>query len=194
MAAIEQRASNLIWIFGDQHRAQALGRAGDANVSTPNIDALAAEGVTFEQAVSGSPLCCPYRGYCRGAIRIRRYPGTRCCYRPICLLSPSPSRRPVIPPRGSVSGTWMVFRSGKAGPHFIKYREKDAAVLILGSAMRTTTHNTTLWYTGTAAQSFDGFVRFPGLKVRLGQGIDMIDAFFLFHGTTGQIKSILDVP
>jgi len=62
MAAIEQRASNLIWIFGDQHRAQALGLAGDANVSTPNIDALAAEGVTFEQAVSGSPLCCPYRG------------------------------------------------------------------------------------------------------------------------------------
>ena len=62
MAAIEQRASNLIWIFGDQHRAQALGLAGDANVSTPNVDALAAEGVTFEQAVSGSPLCCPYRG------------------------------------------------------------------------------------------------------------------------------------
>ena len=62
MAAKEQRASNLIWIFGDQHRAQALGLAGDANVSTPNIDALAAEGVTFERAVSGSPLCCPYRG------------------------------------------------------------------------------------------------------------------------------------
>ncbi len=62
MAAIEQRASNLIWIFGDQHRAQALGLVGDANVSTPNIDALAAEGVTFERAVSGSPLCCPYRG------------------------------------------------------------------------------------------------------------------------------------
>ena len=53
---------NILWIFGDQHRAQALGLAGDANVSTPNIDALAAEGVTFDCAVAGSPLCCPYRG------------------------------------------------------------------------------------------------------------------------------------
>ena len=55
-------APNLIWIFGDQHRAQALGLAGDTNVSTPNIDALAAGGVTFDRAVAGTPLCCPYRG------------------------------------------------------------------------------------------------------------------------------------
>jgi arylsulfatase A-like enzyme len=53
---------NLIWIFGDQHRAQALGCMGDENVRTPNIDALAADGVTFERAVAGCPLCCPYRG------------------------------------------------------------------------------------------------------------------------------------
>ena len=53
---------NVVWIFGDQHRAQALGCMGDANVHTPNIDALAADGVTFSRAVSGCPLCCPYRG------------------------------------------------------------------------------------------------------------------------------------
>jgi arylsulfatase A-like enzyme len=54
--------ANVIWIFGDQHRAQALGCAGDPNVNTPNIDALAADGVTFTNAVAGCPLCCPYRG------------------------------------------------------------------------------------------------------------------------------------
>jgi arylsulfatase A-like enzyme len=53
---------NLLWIFGDQHRAQALGCMGDANVTTPNVDALAADGVTFDRAVAGCPLCCPYRG------------------------------------------------------------------------------------------------------------------------------------
>ena len=53
---------NVIWVFGDQHRAQALGSMGDENVSTPNIDSLAVDGITFENAVSGCPLCCPYRG------------------------------------------------------------------------------------------------------------------------------------
>lgn len=53
---------NVIWILGDQHRAQALGCMGDENLHTPNIDRLAAEGVTFPNAVSGCPLCCPFRG------------------------------------------------------------------------------------------------------------------------------------
>ena len=35
---------------------------GDVNVNTPNLDALAAQGVNFTSAVSGFPLCCPFRG------------------------------------------------------------------------------------------------------------------------------------
>ena len=53
---------NIIWIFADQLRAQALGCNGDPNISTPNIDRLAATGVNFTAAVSGFPLCCPFRG------------------------------------------------------------------------------------------------------------------------------------
>ena len=53
---------NVIWIFGDQHRGQAMGCAGDPNVATPNLDAMAAQGVRFTGAVSGMPLCCPARG------------------------------------------------------------------------------------------------------------------------------------
>jgi arylsulfatase A-like enzyme len=53
---------NVIWIFGDQHRAQALGCNGDPNVLTPNIDNLSLTGVNFTSAVAGIPLCCPYRG------------------------------------------------------------------------------------------------------------------------------------
>ncbi len=53
---------NLIWIFGDQMRAQATGYMGDPNVHTPNIDRLAQEGLAFTGAVAGCPLCCPYRG------------------------------------------------------------------------------------------------------------------------------------
>ena len=53
--------SNVIWIFGDQHRAQATGYNGDPNLRTPNLDRLATESAGFN-AISGSPLCCPYRG------------------------------------------------------------------------------------------------------------------------------------
>src|SRR6266568_4097368 len=61
---------NVIWIFGDQHRAQALSCNGDANARTPNIDTMAVDGVSFTNAVSGFPLCCPFRG----SLLTGRYP------------------------------------------------------------------------------------------------------------------------
>ncbi|HBY60267.1 MAG TPA: hypothetical protein DEH78_10620, partial [Solibacterales bacterium] len=53
---------NVIWLVSDQHRGQALSSMYDANVRTPNADILAREGVHFTHAVSGFPLCCPFRG------------------------------------------------------------------------------------------------------------------------------------
>ena len=50
---------NVIWIFGDQHWAQALSVMEDPNVQTPNIDRLA---VSSRIGVAGSPLCSPFRG------------------------------------------------------------------------------------------------------------------------------------
>lgn len=64
------RRPNVIWIFGDQHRAQALGHRGDPNVFTPNIDNLARTGVRFDCAVSGAPWCSPFRG----ALLTGKYP------------------------------------------------------------------------------------------------------------------------
>ena len=57
-----QKRPNVIWIVTDQLRAQALGINGDINVRTPNIDFLARTGLNFTNAVSGYPLCCPFRG------------------------------------------------------------------------------------------------------------------------------------
>lgn len=52
---------NLVLIIADQLRRQALGTYGDPNVSTPNIDALAAAGTRFDNACSTYPVCVPYR-------------------------------------------------------------------------------------------------------------------------------------
>ena len=53
---------NIIWLLGDQHRAQALSCEGDKNLATPTLDKMADEGRYFDRAVSATPLCCPFRG------------------------------------------------------------------------------------------------------------------------------------
>jgi arylsulfatase A-like enzyme len=53
---------NVVFVFGDQWRAQATGYAGNNSVQTPHLDKLAGESINFERAVSGCPVCSPYRG------------------------------------------------------------------------------------------------------------------------------------
>lgn len=55
------RRPNVLLVLTDQWRAQATGYSGDSNVSTPVLDALAAESVNLTEAVSGTPVCCPAR-------------------------------------------------------------------------------------------------------------------------------------
>jgi arylsulfatase A-like enzyme len=52
---------NIIFLFADQLRAQALGYAGDPNVKTSYLDKLAAESINMTNAVSNCPICTPYR-------------------------------------------------------------------------------------------------------------------------------------
>lgn len=61
MPAQTRRQPNIVFVLVDQWRAQAFGYTGDPNASTPAIDALAAESVNFRNAVSGFPVCSPYR-------------------------------------------------------------------------------------------------------------------------------------
>ena len=52
---------NVLVLLTDQWRAQATGYAGDPNVKTPHLDRLAQESVNFENAISGMPVCSPFR-------------------------------------------------------------------------------------------------------------------------------------
>lgn len=61
---------NVLFIFADQLRRQALGCYGETNITTPNLDRLAGEGVKFTNAISSCPLCTPYRGM----LQTGRYP------------------------------------------------------------------------------------------------------------------------
>ncbi len=52
---------NVIFVFADQWRAQDIGYNGNLQVKTPAIDQFAQESAVFSNAVSGCPVCCPYR-------------------------------------------------------------------------------------------------------------------------------------
>lgn len=66
------RRPNLVFLLADQWRAQAAGYTGNADVRTPNLDKLARESINFSNAVSGCPVCCPYRA----SLITGRYPLT----------------------------------------------------------------------------------------------------------------------
>ncbi|HLB74081.1 MAG TPA: sulfatase [Sedimentisphaerales bacterium] len=67
-----RRKPNLVFVFADQWRAQAVGYAGNKDVKTPNLDRLAAESINFTNAVSCCPVCSPYRA----SLITGRYPLT----------------------------------------------------------------------------------------------------------------------
>ena len=76
--------ANVIWIYGDLHRGQAQGHMGDPNAVTPNLDRLAADGVTFTRAVSNCPWCTPFRASLHTGLYSHQ-----CCIRTPQRLDPS---------------------------------------------------------------------------------------------------------
>ena len=52
---------NVLIIHTDQHRMDTLGAYGNKDVRTPNIDALAADGVTYRNSFCRYPVCTPSR-------------------------------------------------------------------------------------------------------------------------------------
>ena len=84
MCRMDDDRPNVIWIYGDEHRAQAQGHMGDPNLSTPNIDNLAIGGITFTSAVSNCPWCTPFRA----SLLTGKYAHS-CCIRTPQRMDPS---------------------------------------------------------------------------------------------------------
>jgi arylsulfatase A-like enzyme len=57
----EVKRPNIVYVFADQMRSTAMGCAGVEPVCTPHLDAFAAEGTRFTNAVSNTPICSPSR-------------------------------------------------------------------------------------------------------------------------------------
>ncbi len=51
---------NVLWIMADQFNARCMSFLG-SQARTPNLDALAADGVSFDRAYANNPICAPSR-------------------------------------------------------------------------------------------------------------------------------------
>ena len=70
---------NILFIMTDQHRGDCIGSAGAHWLATPNLDALASEGVLFSNAYVSVPSCLPvFYAFCR----LNRPPDTAFLFRP----------------------------------------------------------------------------------------------------------------
>ena len=52
---------NLLWIMADEFRPDFLGISGNPDIQTPNLDALAKEGVLMENTFCQASPCAPSR-------------------------------------------------------------------------------------------------------------------------------------
>ena len=75
--------NNIIFYFTDQQRWDTCGCFGQPLDITPNLDALARDGVKFDNAFSPQPVCGP----CRALFQTGKYPTETGCFRNNIMLN-----------------------------------------------------------------------------------------------------------
>ena len=66
---------NVLVIHADQHRFDCLGAMGNPDVRTPNLDALARDGVLFRNSFCTWPVCTPSRYSLLSGLYVRQHRG-----------------------------------------------------------------------------------------------------------------------
>lgn len=83
---------NIVYLFSDQHRADAMGASGHPTAVTPHIDRLASEGAHFGRCYCNAPLCRPSRASMMTGLHPRRH-GVWTNWRSADQFGPSHVRR-----------------------------------------------------------------------------------------------------
>ena len=71
------RRPNIVWYCTDQQRWDTISSWGNPHIRTPNLDRLAARGVSFRRCYTQSPICTPSRA----SMLTGRYPATHHAHR-----------------------------------------------------------------------------------------------------------------
>ena len=112
------RRPNILLLYSDQQRWDALGAAGNAEIHTPNLDRLAQHGVSFDHCFVQNPVCMPSRvSFLTG-----QYPST---LRITAMGVPVPPETPTLPRLLKPYG----YRTANIGKlHFLPHANRDHRV------------------------------------------------------------------
>ncbi len=61
MTKAASKQPNILLIYADQMRYDCMSPAGNTVIKTPHLQRMADEGMTFDNAYTSYPLCCPFR-------------------------------------------------------------------------------------------------------------------------------------
>lgn len=61
LSSVPDRAPNILFLHVDQMHAEAVSAYGSPYCSTPAIDRLAGDGISFRRSYAAQPVCCPAR-------------------------------------------------------------------------------------------------------------------------------------
>lgn len=112
---------NILLIMTDQQRTDTLGFMGKTPCRTPNMDRIAAEGISFDRAICTSPLCLPSRA----SIFTGQYPHQVDMMRNSDTIAVEPTLTDRLRDRGyytAYAGKWHLEPSGQ--PKAFRGREK----------------------------------------------------------------------
>ena len=122
---MNESAVNVLFIMSDEHNREIAGCYGNRIIRTPNIDALAARGVVFENAYCNSPICVPSRASLATGDYVRRIGGLMSRPRLLLMDEPSLGLAPQL-----VSKTFEVIESLRAGGTTILMVEQMARLAL----------------------------------------------------------------
>ena len=94
---MSNKRPNILFFFTDQQRADTCGCYGQRLETTPNLDAMAAEGIRFAKAFTAQPVCGPTRAILQTGL----YATEVGCYKNNIAL---PAEQPTIAKQLSKSG------------------------------------------------------------------------------------------
>lgn len=146
---LNKHKPNIVFVFGDQHRAQATGYSGNDIIKTPVLDSLKKESVSFSNAVSGNPVCSPYRA----SLLTGQYPLTHGVFvNDVCLNPEAVSIAKVLKKEGyqtAYIGKWHL--DGHGRKNFIP-RERRQGFDYWKVLECTHDYNNSLYYGDTPEQ------------------------------------------
>ncbi len=70
---IDSSSMNVLLLMTDQHTFSAMGAAGNAQISTPNLDRLTEDGAYFTHCIAPTPDCSPARASILTALSTQRH-------------------------------------------------------------------------------------------------------------------------